>query len=164
MTRVLNALVKALNDYNIMPRFILIIPDKDILEHILHYEAGTLMPSGAAINWMSNHIIRVIEAKRDFMMKKPGSVVSSEPKCIWIKALAIRPAGNEQHEAVRIEYAIKYNKMMDKIFATKEGHYVLDVNAAFNDEVYFHSNISLNGIGAVRFWKEIDHQLELFDQ
>ena len=80
-----------------------------------------------------------------------------EPKCIWVKALIRKSEEDSEAE-------IKFNKMLDEVLTTKEGHYVLDVNAALNDEIYFHRNGTLNGIGEVRFWKEINHQLELFDQ
>ena len=67
ITRIYNSLVKALNDFNRMPCFILIIPNNDVIKHVLTYEAGTSMPSGAAIDWMSNQIIRAILAKKEFM-------------------------------------------------------------------------------------------------
>ena len=39
----------------------------------------------------------------------------------------------------------------------------MDVNAAMKDGAYFMLDGNLNGAGKVKFWKEIDFQIELFE-
>ena len=60
------------------------------------------------------------------------------------------------------EAARKFNTALDEVLAHQEDHYILDVNEVLIDISYF-NNEKLNGFGKVKFWREIDHQLELFD-
>ena len=69
LTRLVNALVKALNDHQVLPRFVIVIPDDDIVHHALKYDVGVSMPVGAAINWLANQMIRAVACKKGIFKK-----------------------------------------------------------------------------------------------
>ena len=156
LTCIFNPLAKALNELNKLPCFVAIAANRDILDYVMSYEAGVSRPSGAAINWLANQIILAVNSKKDFLQRvKPGAISSYEPKVIWIKAIK-----HLAHE----EQVTKFNKMMDEMLIAKSGHYVIDINTVLPDLSYYHENGSLNGFGKVRFWAEVDYQIEMFDQ
>ena len=52
LTKLVNCLVKGLNDHDILPRFVLIIPNTDLVTFIMKFNAGTTLLSSTAINWI----------------------------------------------------------------------------------------------------------------
>ena len=160
LTRIYNAVVKALNDFNKMPRFIVMIPNKDIFNGILEYklDADIQKPAKMALEWITNNMSKAITAKTEFLMEgKPSSITAYEPKVIWVKAI---------HLAVEVEEQSlieTFNSTLEEILAGKANHYIIDVNEALNDVSYF-SGSALNGFGSVKFWKEIDRQICAFDK
>ena len=63
LARIINALIKALNDATKMPRIILIIPEGDILDFIGHSEKGMREAIFKCLEWLVKHIDRSLEAK-----------------------------------------------------------------------------------------------------
>ena len=56
MTHLVNALVKTLNEETSLPRFILVIPDWDILKYIDHFTFGISLIAGKCLNWIINNM------------------------------------------------------------------------------------------------------------
>ena len=88
LTRLVNALVKALNDHQKISRFIVIIPDDDVVHHTCQFDAGQTVPFGAAVNWVANQMIHAVACEQEFLRRvKPGSVAPFEPKFVWVQML-----------------------------------------------------------------------------
>ena len=84
--KILNCLIKALNENNKMPKLIVIIPDWDLLKFFNHNTYGVMELTNEVVTWMVNNMIWAIQLKKETMEKiKPGSIVSGEPKFIWVK-------------------------------------------------------------------------------
>ena len=84
--RIVNALVDALEDNILLPRFIIIVLQDEILNHINYYKAGLRVMIGGNINWIANNICRAIDfRKKDIIRLRPGAVTPDEPKIIWTK-------------------------------------------------------------------------------
>ena len=157
LARLTNALIKALNDHNQLPRFILVVPNNDLLEYIRSYKGGITTLTGVAINWIANQMIRGILAKKEALKKvRPGSVTPYEPKIVWVKMLEI------PDNLYTFTAAQKFNKVIEKILVEKENHYLIDLHTKMNNHVYFNKS-NLNGAGQVHFWKSIDDAIEDFD-
>ena len=55
--------------------------------------------------------------------------------------------------------------MLENELVDKANHYIIDVSQALSvNENYFSAHSPLSGSGKVKFWKEIDVQLEQFDK
>ena len=103
--------------------------------------------------------MRAIEAKKDQLYKiKPGSVITSEPKIIWMKMLQ-RMRSFEKILTVRA----KYNSVLESALAERKYHYIIDPNLILRDAAYFTRINQLNGDGSILFWKELDECIRLFD-
>ena len=157
LARLPNALIKALNESTTIPRFIVVVPDLDVVHFIRKYKAGISTMACAAINWIANQMIRAILAKKEFMRAlKPGSITHYKPKYIWIKALEV------PDNLYKATMARKFNKCLDKVLVEKDSHYIIDVNEKIDGPSFF-MNSQLNGSGRVNFWTFIDSQIENFD-
>ena len=74
-----NCLIKALNNAFKLPRFIVVVPDWDILQHLERQDPELPITSDDIdenIHWIVRKMIEAIEGKRDALFKiKPGSVI-----------------------------------------------------------------------------------------
>ena len=131
----------------------------DILRFLDHYEYGISVLSGKCINWVVTNMERAIESRKEQLKRqKPGAVVPSEPKFIWVKMFN-KVNGQSKMLAVRK----RYNNVLEDILATRKHHYIMDVNEVMAKTDNFTSNNFINVRGKETFWREIDRQLELFD-
>ena len=88
VARILNNLIKAVNENQLLPHFIIIVPDWDILKSIKYYDYGVSKIIGSTLEWLVREIDRLITTKKiDLAKIRPGAVISSEPKIIWITML-----------------------------------------------------------------------------
>ena len=70
MVKIVNGLVEAFNKYHTMPRFIIVMPDWDILKFINFYEFGVSKIIGTMMVWLVEAIADAIDGKKANMKKK----------------------------------------------------------------------------------------------
>ena len=88
LARFVNCLIKALNDATKLPRIIIIIPDDDILCFINFVTYGIKQVCRSAISYVSTQMTRALETKKEQLIRrKPGSIIASEPKLIWVNMM-----------------------------------------------------------------------------
>ena len=135
LARLVNNVIKALNNKEcvLLPRFIVIIPDWDILKFLDYNTYGVETVVTAVVKWAINEMGKAIEAKKDELFKiKPRSVIGSEPKIVWVKMLQRVDTG-EKVLTVRG----KYNIVLEKLLAERNGHYIVDINPILKGREYF---------------------------
>ena len=160
MTRLVNSLIKALNDATKLPRIILVVPDIDLLKHTKNFDFGTVETSTAAIDWVMTQMERAVEEKRDEIKKrKPGAIEPGEPKFIWSKMIN-RTNGFSNILKVRR----KFNDAMESCMLDRSFHHIIDVNEKVSDPVLFDINNRILNLGKRRYWREVDYLIEKFDQ
>ena len=154
-----NSIVKALNDAHKLPRFIIIIPDWDLLHYSDHNTYGVEAVTQWAVGWMVSNIIKAIEMRKDQIYNsKRGAVVATEPKVVWVKMLQ-RMRSYDKILTVRS----KFNSTVETLIANKWRHYIIDINPILCDVAYFTKTNQLTGEGIILFWKEINECIKLFD-
>ena len=57
----------------------------------------------------------------------------------------------------------KFNRILEDRLHKESNHFIMDVNVAVNEARFFTSGNELNGDGRIRFWEEVNEQLQLFD-
>ena len=162
LVRMLNAFIKALNDKECkrLPRIVIFVPDWDIVRYLGFYKSGAKPLFDEIINWMILNAERAIQSKKDSLShKKPGAVVSSEPKVVWVKM--IERVGGEFERALTVRY--RFNAAMEDQLAKRRKHYILDIGKIIANPNLFNPNNSLNGDGQHLYWSELDKIIELFD-
>ena len=85
-----NSLVTELNRnmLTILPCFIIIMPDWDILKSDNFYNYGIKELCNANVHWLVNEIDRVVSTKKeDMFQSRKGSICISEPKIIYTKMI-----------------------------------------------------------------------------
>ena len=136
LARIFNALVEKFNESIYLPRYIVIIPDKDIIVNAQVFDYGAWDTFEQAIRWLVSNIDGMIEVrKEDLKAKNPGALSpSSEPRLVWVKTL-VHPEillAKSTYSLVR-----KFNTALeDTIVDNKRSHIlkvaVLPNNSNFN--------------------------------
>ena len=160
--RLVNCLVKALNDKRCvkLPRFIVVIPEWDLLRYLVHNTYGIDVVTRRIMRWITSAMMKAVEAKKDQLYQaKVGSVVSTEPKFVWVKMMQ-RMNAPDKILTVRN----KYNNALEALLAERKGHYVIDVNPILRGPEYFNQFNQLNNDGQLLFWKEVDECIKYYDR
>ena len=88
--RIQNCLIHLLNHCKTLPRFIIVIPDNDILKHctVDIFDYGAKLVCEEIVAWMVNELDRAVESRKEDMKRlKKGSVLAAEPKFIYAKMI-----------------------------------------------------------------------------
>ena len=72
MARILNCLIEPINNLHMLLRFIVIIPDWDIVKVINYQDYGVSRIIGACIEWLVREVDRAVTAKKEVLKKKTG--------------------------------------------------------------------------------------------
>ena len=157
--RLINILIKALNEAVKLPRFIIVVPDWDLVKFFNHSTFSIKKITREVLGWMMDSAMFAVEEKRNQLIKiKPGSVVSTEPKFIWVKMLQRMRAFNKT-----LTVRSKYNAVLEELLAEHSLHHVIDPNPILRDAAYFNKLNNLNSEGSILFWKEIDECIKMFE-
>ena len=132
--------VKALDDqhhkYKQAPfllRFIIVIPDWDLVKHIGHYKFGISLITGKILHWLISEMNKVVEIRCDDLIRsKEGSAVASEPKFVWVKMIN-RVGCHDRALSVRH----KFNTILEDTLTEFKNHYIMDISRKMNEASFF---------------------------
>ena len=162
MACIINQVVKALNEIGQnkrMPRFIIVIPDCDILRYIDYLGFGISHLISTCLESIIRKINNHIESRKDNLReKKPGGLRANEPKVIWTKTFTRPNMSSSLFSAVE-----KFNKILEEILATHKNHLILDVNKKMEHASNFNRASYLNNLGKDNFWLEVNRMIERYD-
>ena len=161
LARLVNAFTEGMNKRLRLPKFIIIIMDKDIVHLVKNAEQGSYEMLRKCLVWLVKQVSTLIQRKRiDLFDKKPGSLAKDSPKVVWVKMLR-RPEDENFKEINALRG--RFNKILEECLfeSNYTEHYILTINAEPAD---FTPIGSLNGIGKIAYWKEIDLCMKRFDR
>ena len=158
VTRIMNAFLKALNDFLRMPKIVIMVPEFDLLRFISFYEQGTSEVMESILTWMVTNIQRAVQSRKDMLLhKNKGSVAPGQPNFVWVKVI-----DNFKSDKAALALRHKFNRALEKVIADKKSHFIMDVSEVVRDINLYNKN-GLNGDGRVQYWMAIDRRLKLFD-
>ena len=139
---------------------LIFVPDWDLVKSIGFYKTGAKRTFDAVIKWILRNVDRAIQSKKDSLSrKKPGAVIHSEPKIVWLKM--IERVGGEYDQALTVRYT--FNAALEDQLADRRRHYIIDVGKIMANPNLFSARNALNDDGKDTFWTKVDQQLEDFD-
>ena len=156
MVRFVNCFAEALNRFHLLPRFMVIIPDQDIIKAINYYDYGISKIIQRCLEWVLCEFDCIIEArKEDLLKKRPGAVCALEPKIIWVKMIDCPGASRV------MSLREKFNAILEESLFKYKQTYIAEIKL---DRMHFDHNNNLFPTGQVRFWRELDSILKAFDR
>ena len=160
--KMLNSLIKKLNEVKHLPRYIVIIFDKELIVDGQIFNFGARETYEYALRWFVNNVACMIDTRKDDIRKKrPGALSpGSEPRFIWVEALS-RP----EVLLAKCVYSLicKFNAALEEVVAEERHSHVLKVEVQINNSNFDRLG-SLTPIGQIEYWNSLDSQLKDFDQ
>ena len=165
VARIFNEFVTAMNERSRLPRYILFILDREILESADHNNFGVQRIIIELLEWLCRNIDKTIDLRReDVRLKRPGAIASSgEPRLIWTH-MVTRPIINDPTRGFLFAQTRKYNDALDETVQKYKHTHVMDVNISAEDQRYFDKWGNLSGIGMNKYWCDLIQQIKLFDR
>ena len=169
--RIITALVEAFNEWPKLPKYIILIPDVDILISLLPQcnedKSGISLLMGAATFIIIKQINLLIRHRRtDLKDKKLGAAIhSSYPKVIWVRMVK-RPQFNLENKNTPFSFRGKFNAMLEERLQdelqqdSKTPHLIMSVEVQQTD---FDFLGGLNSDGQITFWSEINKAMQKLD-
>ena len=166
LTRILNAMIEGFNRREHLPKYVLLVLDKNLIEAATeHYNTdyGIKEMLSKWVTWIWKMLDRLIEIrKQDLFAKRPGAVGSKDPKVIWIKMIdrphVLRPDPRFKVLSIRP----KFNDAIDEITQNKRNNFCLGIDSL--EARHFGPNGELNDFGSLQYWKELDYYFKKFDR
>ena len=153
LTHILNSLIYAVNQQQILWRMLIIVPEWDIN----YFDYGISKIIGANIEWLVREVDRLIRTKKmDLQQKRQGAIVHSETKKIWVKMIQ-RPNPSRV-----LALCHKFNAILEETLYKTPGMYILGVDEYLNASHFDQSNYLLEH-GKTTYWHSIDKALKQFD-
>ena len=155
--RIQNCLIRQLDKCQTLPRFIVFVPDNDIIKSstIDFYDYSTRKMCDEITKWMAEDFINKISKRKSELLKvKGGAVLPGEPKIIFIKM--IYRLKKDEVQAVRNHF----NAALENSLVEKLNVFIMSINLP--SSCFDHTNC-LTAQGQLEFWRNFDGQMRRFD-
>ena len=161
--RILNGLIDELNTSHILPKYLVIIIDSDVIEDLNIFEFGVHKGLALNVNWLAKQVDLTLRCKRLQNREKcPGSVIADLPKVIYvmmIRRIECYPDGSRMTKLCTL--CNKFNDLLNEAMARRNGH-ILSIRS-LNLPQHFDKFGNLSTVGKEAFWIEMDELIEKFD-
>ena len=161
-----NSLVAAMNEYHHMPKLIIIIPDKDVIESIVQFDikidCGIKDTIFDNLHWLMQQIGKcLITCREDLKSKNPGAITPEYTHIVWIEMLT-RPI-TEDLELARIwKVRRKFNSVLRDLLKIEEFMDSINIQNMQEDK-YYDTFGELTSAGQTAFWCNLDKQLKEYE-
>ena len=162
ITRIYNSLIEALNEQIHLPKYVVIVIDKDIVVPQLkkNIEATEIITD--QIYWLVRQISRTILARReDLKIHTPDSVSTEPTTIVWVKMLTGPITENSSLRKMR-KLGMKFNDAMDTILISEKYMRTLTVKN-MEEDIYFDIRGNLTTSGKRIFWQNLNNELKAID-
>ena len=157
-----NALIAAFNKYPHMPKYIIVIPDKDILKSIEIYDNGIKKVIYSNMCWLLQQFGRNLNSRRDdFRNKNTGAVPPTFTRVLWVQMLA-RPISDDPELARIWKLRRKFNEVLNDLFAIEQYMHVVPIKD-MEEFKYFDNHGNLTNAGKECFWLSLNDQIKAFE-
>ena len=132
IVRYINSLIDGMNERKNLPKYIIIVPDKDFLVNILNGSVDpTSLNIGAVVHFTIRQIDQAIDRRKmDSENKKPGLMTKDHPKVIWVR-MPKRPKLNlPEFSTTGKAFALRgeFNHILEeRLCDAKNNHHIMSV-------------------------------------
>ena len=163
LARVQNAIAEAFNRRNHLPRYILMILYKDLIEAVNFYDYRESTVLRSTCNWLAKQLEHSIDAcLEELTSKKPGAAYGNS-KIIWIKMIP-RKGMQEISNLDRKILAAKpkFNSALNLVSERRRNTHVMSIISL--EEQHYDKFSQLTYGGKTQYWKEVDYLIKKFDR
>ena len=164
IARVLNSFIYALNTRDCLPRFLVVILDKDLVNDVNVFGFGVGHELKANMKWLVKQIEVTTRRKRlELSTIKPGAVYGSDPKVIFVNMLRrpMRFPGDSKMDQI-LSVCGKFNQVLNEL-TDDFGYNMLSMESCDSPKM-FDAMGNLNNDGKEAYCRELNDLLAWFDK
>ena len=169
ITQMLHPLIIALNQVPHLPKYIIILPDRDILVTLNKSNINAALVMASTLHYLIKQIDTYIEHRRqDLQDKQLGALHPFDTKVIWVRMLQRRTSSNTPipddltplQEAANLRG--KFNSILEeRLFDGKDNvHRIMSIDVRSSK---FDLGGNLTSSGKEEFWMEVTRAFKKFD-
>ena len=158
LSRLRNSLVRANNAQILLPKFILVILDDDIMDAIDHYKTSISYGIGQMLEWLINEFHKLVSSHKERLPTK--SQKYKYPTFIWVKIPYHEIYGHCN------EFKEKFNAALDKACRLFKEMKTIEID----QRTWRHRGLSyfeegrISNIGLNLYWQSICNSFETWDR
>ena len=154
----------ALNSEHKLPRYLVVVMDKDIIQSINLFNYGAYQVIAETVNWLTRQIDITVRRKRlNITEKKPGAIANEyEPTIIYtmmVRRPQTYPMGSKMESICSLR--TKFNNVLNEA-AVRQDAKVLSIRSLSMLE-HFDPCGNLSRKGKTAFWYEMDNLIDRFE-
>ena len=162
IARITNSLIEALNDTIYLPKYVIIIIDKDLVQDEENKGFGAKKAIEDHLFWVVKQISRALLTRReDLKQKCPGAVTADLTRVVWIKMLT-RPITRDASLKRIWKLRPKFNDALDNILGIEKYMHVINV-PRMDETKYFDERGQLTPAGKRVYWRNINGEIKSLD-
>ena len=163
MARIINNLQEAVRIRKRIPKYLIVIPDKDILHDVDVTDPDAPEIVNEIVQYFVNQISLLIKRKKiAFIDKKPGSLRGYSPTIIFVRMLRRVGSFSDQSKIYSLlKLRAKFNDALNDAVAKTE-HRILTIRSC-NSYDHFDRHGNLSSKGKNYFWMELDELIERYE-
>ena len=150
IARIYNAFLEGMNNRKRLPRFIIMVMDKDFIVNVNYFAYSVSEVMENMMELLTSKINANIDRRKQQLFNvKPGAMSLFQTKIVWVKMIK-RPYGSLQEFSHIFALRNKMNNAIEKsIVNVNPQQYLLSIKVDHND---FHPNGELSEDGQKSFW------------
>ena len=157
LSRMRNHLVKAINDYTLLPKIIVVIFDRDFIATVSHEEQGISLICGIDINWLAREYSRIIETHKERLPERSKN--HDSPVFIWMLAPLHKGFTDNSKR-------IKFNKTLQHIMSFHQNMITMKMVKEWDytdSSMFVHEAKRFTSSGLKCYWTSVDSAIEHYD-
>ena len=152
-----NGLVKGIEDQIQLPKYVVIVPDDDIIKMFRHTTKGLSKAFGRVIEKMMTDFDKIIEIHKDHLPSKAKK--QGYPRFVWIEP-PMHEGFENNHER------FKFNKVLERMADVHENTVAVQLKKIWdgNDSsLFIQESNRFTSLGYTTYWKAIDSTIRYCD-
>ena len=166
VTRMINSLIDLINQKHKLPRYLIVLMDRDIFTNMDVFSEYIIPMVHALVNWMVKQTDIIIRRKRaELLDRKPGGLFENHPTIIFVRMICrVTKFGDPQISKNQCSFDLqaKFNEALNDAVA-RYNHRILTINSC-NTSSHLDLWDNLSNKGFRSLWYELDDLLECFDK
>ena len=159
----INPLIHVLNEEPHLPKYIVVLPDQDILQLLVKHHSTSALVIGSILHFMIKQMdLFIARRKQDLFHRRPGALSADGllPRFIWIRMLK-RPKSLSEKDIFSLRG--KFNSILKECLldGNEKSHHIMSIEV---DDSKFDLSGMLTSSGKADFWAEVNRALEKFDK
>ena len=162
--RMINTLIHVINKRQKLPKYLIVIPDKDVVNDVDVFEEDSHIIIQELTRWLVRQIDMIVRRKKlELLQIKPGALTGYTPKIIYVHMLRQAGAYSEESKIFGVcSLRAKFNDALNNA-VSKSDQYILTINSCNTYDHYDHHG-GLSQKGKLAFWHKMDDLIERFEK